>query len=522
MTDKRKPLARRVLAGLSATALGVAGIVTLGTAAQADVGPDQPDAPASGSLTIHKYLGQNTDPALSNDGTALDPGPTNDTPVDGVKFTIQQVGVQVNGNCDAIGLKTSAGWDQVAEATVGVPESPYCLIEVTNGMKSTVGGVVEFTGLDLGLYYVTEGADTGGNNIVKKAAPFYVTVPYPSGEQVVEGATVVDWTYKVHLYPKNATSDAPTKTIDEDQHGLKVGDTVTWTITQEVPTLNGDDKFTKAQITDVLDSRLTLDSATIKLDGVELDAADWEKITPEHTWSFTDKGLAKLDAKPGKDITIELKTTVTSVGDGVIENGPWDPDTEKGYYSQFNDEPPFTGEDKPFTYWGELKITKVDESNPAQGLQGAEFSVFEVPVTGECPALKEIPGGTYPIATGKSNNSGVVFWDGDTTNTQLGLLIKNSNTEVTPAPSKSFCVYETKAPAGYTAIGTPKLVKITAGELSSANGGLVTIENKQNDGPNLPLTGANGTALMLAGGLGLVALAGGIHLVTRRRSEEKA
>ena len=212
---------------------------------------------------------------------------------------------------------------------------------------------------------------------------------------------------------------------------------------------------------------------------------------------------------------------MTSVGDGIIDNGPWKPDTKKGYYSQFNNEPPFTGDDDPFTYWGELQITKVDQSEPTKGLKGAQFSVFEVPTTGDCPALNEIPGDTSPIATGESNNSGVVFWDGDATNTQLGLLIKNSNTEITPAPSKNFCVYETKAPAGYTAVGTPKLVTITAGGLSSENGGLVTIENKQNDGPDLPLTGANGTTLMLAAGFGLVALAAGTHLVLRRRKAQE-
>lgn len=513
MTDNRKPLARRALAGLSAAALGITGLVALGTAAQAAVGPDQPDAPSSGSLTIHKYLGQPTNPALPNNGTDLNPAPENDKPADGVEFTIQQVGVQDDEDCVPIGLKTPAGWDQVAAATAGAPALPYCLKDVANGTKSTVGGVAEFTGLDLGLYYVTEGEDTGGNNIVRKASPFYVTVPYPSGEQAVGENTVVEWTYKVHVYPKNATADVPTKTIDETQHGLKVGDKVTWTITQTVPTLHEGDKFTQAQITDVLDSRLTLDSATIKLDGVELASTDWEKINPEHTWSFTPAGRVKLDAAMGKDITVELNTTVTSVGSGEIDNGPWNPDTNKGYYSQFNNEPPHTGDDDPFTYWGELKITKVDESNRAKGLEGAEFSVFEGPESGECPATSS----GLPIATGESNGSGVVFWDNDTTNNQLGLLIKNSNTEVTPAPSKNFCIYETKEPAGYTALDVPKPVTITAGELSTTNGGLVTVENKQKDGPDLPLTGASGTILMIVGGLGLVAVAGGTHLVLRRR-----
>lgn len=84
MTAKKGALSRGILAsvGLAAVAsLGFAGV------AAAAVGPDQPNAPTEGSLTIKKYKGNYTE------------NPSDDDLLDGVVFTAQRVGVLVDGDC---------------------------------------------------------------------------------------------------------------------------------------------------------------------------------------------------------------------------------------------------------------------------------------------------------------------------------------------------------------------------------------------------------------------------------------
>ena len=514
MAKVRKSLTRRTLAGVSAIALGLTGVLAAsGAAFAANVGPDQPGHETSGSLTITKYLGNPVGGDSLHNGTELTDLPDLDEAAD-VEFTIKQV---------------------------GVVDDTSCLIDVTGGVKKTnAEGVVEFSNLDLGLYYVEETDAPEELNIVTPVKPFYVTIPYPSGTVDEDGDEVVEWTYDVFVYPKNATSTGPVKTVDEEQHGLQVGDDVTWTITQEVPDLSPDDIET-AIIADKLDSRLKATSVVVTLadeDGtdVPLVAGDYtiDGLTDPAegglvTVTFTEDGLEKLNENIGGEIKVVLNTEVVSVGNGSIVNGPWDGDN--GYYSNFGgDDTP--GTTTPYSYWGELEVTKVDESDPALTLAGAEFSLYEAPETG-CPAYEDIDDAALLVEKGVSDASGVVQWGGDTTAeppvpavSPLGVLIKNSNTAITPQNTvkKDFCLYETKVPAGYTVTDAGRLteVTITAGALSEANGGEFDVTNPQTDGPDLPLTGAQGTMLLVLGGLGLVAIAFGAHVVVRNRQKQNA
>jgi len=62
---------RRLAAGAGALALGLTSALVLSATASADVGPDQPNAPTSGTLTINKYSGSPTstpDPANALSG----------------------------------------------------------------------------------------------------------------------------------------------------------------------------------------------------------------------------------------------------------------------------------------------------------------------------------------------------------------------------------------------------------------------------------------------------------------------
>ncbi|MEZ7898548.1 MAG: SpaH/EbpB family LPXTG-anchored major pilin, partial [Flaviflexus sp.] len=338
---------------------------------------------------------------------------------------------------------------------------------------------------------------------VSKVPDFYVSIPTALGEG---GA---GWTYDVVADPKNQLMDVPSKTIDEDQVDLVVGSDVTWTLNVPIPTLNNNETFTEAVITDTLDSRLTYvaasssvtfdsDPATSLVEGTHYN------VTGNAVWTLTESGRALLDSNQGKNLIIEFDTTVTSVGDGSIPNDD--------YGSKFNGTT-VPGDDEPHTYWGQLSILKTDDSESALPLAGAEFQVFPAAGT-QCPAT--VPTGD-PVATGVSGDDGIVLWDYMApASSPLGLWIANSDEPLT-SPTKDYCVYETVVPSGHSAGVITNPVTITAGE---DNVKALTVVNPKTDGPDLPLTGAQGTLLMTVGGLVLVGVGGGALALTRRRKTE--
>ena len=249
--------------------------------------------------------------------------------------------------------------------------------------------------------------------------------------------------------------------------------------------------------------------------------------TGKLVWDFsTAPWITTVNSNKGADITIKFTTKVsTTIGDGVVLNVPGE-DVTKGYGSSFNNVPS-KGENTPGTAWGQLSILKTDSSTTSKKLQGAEFEVVEKPEASVCPLLDDLYNETdnkrdYPeVATGTSNAQGIVEWDGKTPNNPLGLWIANwdSDSEKPEELAKDYCVYETKAPAGYTAQQAAIEVTITPGVAGAVT---ETVQNTQKGGPDLPLTGAAGTILLIIGGLGVIALAAGAHVVIRNRQAKKA
>lgn len=539
MTNTMRKLGRTALAGVA-----VAGISFATTAVASAVGPDQDGAPTEGTLTIHKYAGSPT--GAPNDGTELTGADVPDSDLlGGVGFTATRVGAWTDNagtlECVAIDLTDPAGWD-AAESVLGAGATGAIVDQAAAAAGDLCATTAEVTGttnndegspsfgqltwnLDLGLYYVEETAP-GDNNIIEVATPFFVTIPLPT--VTGEGdAAVYDWNYNVHVYPKNQIIEQPQKEISERPADLVTGSEVTWTITGVVPTLNGaGETFTDAVLRDKLNDRLTYSSSIVTVGGVVVYSDDSTPVDEDgivglstdadgdHAlWTFTDPaGLAFLHDNQGEDIVITLNTQVTGVGE--ITNGG-DGENNPADFTFNGTTVPTT---IPHTYWGQLAISKVDESNPATVLANAEFAVVELPAGAtECVAdLGEQP----TVATGVSDDEGVVQWttSSDSGVSPLGLWVANSNNELTD-PAKDYCVYETQAPAGYTATGV-RLVTISAGDLTTDSD--LVWENPQKDGPGLPVTGGAGTILMSLGGLALVGLGVGTVLLARKRNHAVA
>ena len=487
MSNSRTSL-RRVAAGVGAAVLALAGAVVLAPAAHAEVGPGQPNAPTSGSLTISKYSGSPV-----GEGEAPDPNLL----LDGVEFTVTQVGRSASGDCTPIDLTVADQWDGLDGLFQSAPAAPtgeFC--ELTPGVsQKTVDGKTRFD-LDLGVYFVQE-TDPGEHHVVSKVPNFYVSIPMP------EGSTADGWNYHVEADPKNQIIDLPSKTIDGDQNELVVGDTVTWQLSVPVPTLNNDEAFTSASVTDVLDSRLRYAASTVVLDGTTLtEGTHYEVDRGGVTWKFTAAGRALLDRAMGKLLQISLDTTVLEAGDGSLPN--------QDYSSEFNGAT-VPGEITPYTYWGQLSIFKHDDSPSKLALEGAEFRVFDAASDGSCPAEAPSSGS---IASGTSDEAGIVQWENMNPADVLGLWVANSPDGPIADPTKPYCVYETVVPAGHSAVPINNPVTITPG---AANTLKLDVENPKTEGPDLPLTGAGGTAALTIGGL-LIIVAGAAAMLSRRRS----
>lgn len=488
MTSTKKTF-RRVIAGAGVVALAMAGVLVSAGAASAAVGPgpDQPGHPATGSLTINKYKGQPT--ANPSDADRLS----------GVQFIVTQVGRTSGGACVPLDLSQAAAWDGVqtlfpSAAGAQVPSpipAPFCLTSNVYDRTTDGNGQISLTGLPLSIYFVHEGLDNGNNNIVSKVPDFYVSVPTSLG-------AAAGWEYDVVVDPKNAVMNQPTKTIDANQQQFVVGQNVTWNLTVPIPQLNNGETFNQALVTDVLDPRLTYVSATAAIDGTP--TTDFTYANG--VWTFGDAARTLMNGAMGKNLTISFVTQVTSVGNGSIPNN--------NYSSTFNGTT-VPGGPVPYTYWGQLNIQKNDNSTPVRALKGAEFKVFNVAnAQGQCPADAPTSGA---VATGLSNDAGVVEWAGATPTSPLGLWVANTQQEDANV-TKVYCVYETVVPAGHTAVPFSPAVTIKPGVDNTVT---LTVTNDKQQGPNLPLTGGTGSWALMFGGLALAG--GGVAFLTisRRR-----
>lgn len=549
MTTHKKMFARRAIAGLGVASLGVGGFAA---AASAAVGPDQLGHPESGSLTIHKL---DAPQGSAGNGSELEnPG---GEPLGGVKFTIWQLGtLDEEDNCVALDLRDTDDWAGLEDLGVapgtlaGVQAAGFCVAPAGAPVldpNPTVGttrldeagfGTLTFGNLDLGLYYVQEtdasGAVTWDSDegkpvpakVVSESAPFYVTIPL---------ANDGDWIYNVHAYPKNQTLNEPSKEINEDdeQEGLVIGSTVEWTITQDVPRLNAGEEYTSASIYEVLDPEWLAFDATVSVKHNGADVTDYtvdeDKVGgfDRVTWVFGEEVLEELEA--GDTLEVVFTTTVLKVSEnGEIEN-PGSDGSKPGYGGEFNGTK-IPGGPTPATYWGALEVEKVDQDgNP---LAGALFEVYPANVNEEgvalCPAdIDDIEGDLVSTGTSTTANNGLVLWTPNrpTNNTSpLGLFVHNTNDETeNPADfEKTYCMYETVVPAGYTGVGVQTVVAKPGTTNTVQYTGDDAISNTQKTPPTLPQTGSNGTVIMSIAGLALIGVGAGTVLVARNRRRSDA
>ena len=169
------------------------------------------------------------------------------------------------------------------------------------------GGIATIANLPVKAYLVCETAAPA--NIVQKAKPFVVTIPYPNTAPGEAG----NWLYAVNVYPKNEEVSIDKSIDPQAQHGYGLGSVVTFPVTTTVPTLDATSYFKYYQIKDVMDARFTNVGVTeVTLGGNQLTSGvEYNVNVTGNTVAvnFTRAGLTALKKAPGSVVKVTFQAT---------------------------------------------------------------------------------------------------------------------------------------------------------------------------------------------------------------------
>lgn len=524
--------------------------MSLGTAANAADPEFGNITDTKGSLQIHKHeSGSHT-----NNQAGTPDGKTNvgGKGVPGVKFKAYKI-------TDLDLLNDNGAWTKVS--TLNVPanacDAPSLAGHNLDGGKESGetdgNGDASIDDLSVGAYLVCE--TQAPSTVIKKAAPFVVTVPFPD-KDASKG-----WLYNVHVYPKNTVAEAPVKTVEVLSNGLQNDGQVKYTVSGKVPSLAADEYFKYFTLADPMSdahkdiaiSKVEI-STTTDANGAyeDVPAANYTKdVQEDKHWAavqfMSTEGLAYLKGKAGHYVRMTITAKVDKLPDqGKLNNKgyllfdsekgqvpPTPPNTPPVTPPDTPDQPPVTPPNTPpatptnktVTSWGDALIRKYDAGKPdkSKALAGATFQVYNAadPYAADCK--NEIdPNSPNPI-TVAGKDSFVTEANGVA---KIAGLFVDKAQGVGPADPvlehayRCYVIVETSAPAGFVLDATPRALKVEAGKSADTQYG-VEVPNSKQGVPQLPLTGANGRLLMTIGGVAIILFACGAAFVARSRRERE-
>ena len=485
---------------LTIAAMGIAAVLMGASNVAASAAPPPPLIPdgTTGSISVHKYS-QPPRYKADNQGMQLPSSQLDGlTPLAGAKFTVEQV--------TGIDLKTNAGWKK-AQSLVDTfdPFNPGAITQNGHGLvnkkeaTTNASGLASFTSLPVGLYLVQESQapTVPANSAVTKSMPFLISVPLtdPQDRQ--------NWVFDVHAYPKNVISSV-TKTVN-DGSAYALGQAIRFTIDSTIP---GGSVTTKYVVRDKLDPKLTYRSTTVAINGQTTTdfTATHDKGLVTVTLGATARKAAfdALASNPNAKISVTHEAIVAASGE--ISNQAeltfereGEPETEV----------PSTVIETKF---GGINVLKHNRESKA--LSGAVFEVRAAHTKDFATATAVAVNGKTKWTTGAD---GKVSIDGLRYSNWA-----NGATVAEGSPHYNFYwLVEKQAPVGYELLPEPIPFTVTAPVASAAT--INVVNTPHNAGGELPKTGAEGSAALLAGGLALMGLGGGALTLSRsRRNSDKA
>ena len=367
----------------------------------------------------------------------------------------------------------------------------------------------EITDLADGIYYVYCSKKPG---TVKSVQGSLISLPYFDGK---------DWTYDyetVNLASKiDVSGITVTKTVADSNVGTQKNADYTLTASTAGSTTN---KIAKYAIVDNMDNALSLIDGTVNVyfvkDGAETPAEDGDfTVVPGYAYKdATGNEATATFAVVASDALLQgdkfygydtIKVTFSAkVNADIAEKVTTDlPNTDGLYYGNEGNFTYKPGNNTVNVATAGLDVTKVDGNATSTKLAGAEFTLYK---DSACTEAITVDGVTVKATTTTNGNDKFYY----------------GSNEFYFTPGVDYFVKETKAPAGYNINST--IFKVTA--VAKAYTPVGTVENGAatvvKDYPvTVPQTGGMGTMMFYVGGAALIACAGVLLFVLKRKKAAK-
>lgn len=367
----------------------------------------------------------------------------------------------------------------------------------------------EITDLADGIYYVYCSKKPG---TVKSVQGSLISLPYFDGK---------DWTYDyetVNLASKiDVSGITVTKTVADSNVGTQKNADYTLTASTAGSTTN---KIAKYAIVDNMDNALSLIDGTVTVyfvkDGDETPAEDGDfTVVPNYDYKdATGVDATATFAVVATDALLQgdkfynydtIKVTFSAkVNADIAEKVTKDlPNTDGLYYGNEGNFTYKPGNNTVNVATAGLDVTKVDGNTTSTKLAGAEFTLYK---DSACTEAITVEGVTVKATTTTSGNDKFYY----------------GKDEFYFTPGVDYFVKETKAPVGYNINST--IFKVTA--VARAYTPVGTVENGADtvvkDYPvTVPQTGGMGTMMFYVGGAALIACAGVLLFVLKRKKAAK-
>lgn len=365
----------------------------------------------------------------------------------------------------------------------------------------------QITSLDDGIYYVYCAQKPG---TVKAVSGSLISLPYYNG---------TNWTYKyntVNLASKiNVSGITVTKTVADSNVGTQKNADYTLTASTAGSTTN---KVGTYAIVDNMDNALSLIDSTVKVyfvkDGAETPAEDGD-FTVVSNYPYKDatgNDATATFAVVASDAVLQgnafygydtIKVTFSAKVNADIATKVLSdlPNTDGLYYGNEGNLTYKTGQTVNVATAG-LDVTKVDGNTTSTKIAGAEFTLYK---DSACTEAIKVDGVTVKATTTTNGNDKFCY----------------GSNEFYFTPGVTYYVKETKAPANYNINST--IFEVTA--VAKAYTPVGTVENGATvvkDYPvTVPSTGGMGTMMFYVGGAALIACAGVLLFVLKRKKAAK-
>ncbi len=430
----------------------------------------------------------------------------------GYTFTLYKVATVNTTTGEYTDITTGLESVLTTKATDGVDTA--ALLTACNGLTLTGGTDYAFaadaTGAALtnkinnladGVYYLKVKSAPQGVNVTSVTNSVFA-LPYYTGTAWVNEVTV-NAAGKIADGTPTVTKKFTNLPNGTDSAYEFIGSDVSFTLTGSVVG-STTEKAKSYQFVDTMCAGLTYKALTsvnlVKADGTKKDIKS--NVTYTKTGTTDNSFTLKIDSTVLADndfysyASVEAVYTAT-VNDNAVIGGAGNPNkVDLKYINSYDQESTIEGNDvKVFTF--DLSVVKVDANNTATKLGGAGFTLY---TDSTCNTVAT--NGTEVFTSNDDANKGIATFKG-----------------LKPG---TYYLKETTAPAGYNLNATVYTIAISADGSVTSNGAGVNGPVQVGDTPLLtPNTGGMGTMIFTIGGAALIACAGVLFLIVRKKKTAK-